>query len=124
MAGEHSFTARKETSKTGKDYWYAYRKVEGRLHKRYIGKSEDITSKRLSEVALALDTPPEPRQKAPKPVDVTYELCVTKAEVERLQALIEELQTELGNVSSELEAERTRCRAFSRALGDVTVVVN
>ena len=108
MAGEHSFTARKETSKTGKDYWYAYRKVEGRLHKRYIGKSEDITSKRLSEVALALDTPPEPRQRVSKPVDVTYELSVTNAEVKRLQSLVEELQTELGNVRCELEAERAR----------------
>lgn len=111
MAGERSFTARKETSKAGKDYWYAYRRVEGKLRKRYIGKAKEITSKRLSEIALALDTPPEPRQRVPKPVDVTHELSVTKAEVKRLQALVEELQRELGNVSSELEAERGKLPA-------------
>ena len=39
FAGEQSFTARKETSKRGQaNYWYGYRKVEGKLHKRYIGK--------------------------------------------------------------------------------------
>lgn len=57
-AGEQSFTARKETSKRGQgDYWYGYRKIQGKLHKRYIGKSEDITRLRLQEVAIALETP-------------------------------------------------------------------
>lgn len=57
-AGEQSFTARKETSKRGQgDYWYGYRKIQGKLHKRYIGKSEDITRLRLQEIAIALETP-------------------------------------------------------------------
>ena len=112
MRGKRSFTARKETSKNGQgDYWYAYRKVEGKLQKRYIGKTEDLTFQRLCDIALALDTSPKPRQKASKPVDVTQELYVTKTEVERLQALVEKLQSELGNVSSELEAERVKLSA-------------
>lgn len=106
FAGERSFTARKETSKTGQaDYWYAYRKVAGNLHKRYIGKSEDMSIFRLHEVATALDTSPEPRSTALKTVDVTQDLSVTNGEVVRLQALVEELQRELGNIRSELEAE-------------------
>ena len=109
QAGKRSFTARKEPSQTGQtDYWYACRKVDGKLHKRYIGKSEDITGRRLREIALALDTLPEPRQKTPKPVDVTHQLSVIKAEVLRLQALVESLHRELGNVSSQLEAERVK----------------
>lgn len=65
FAGEQSFTARKETSKKGKaDYWYGYRKVDGKLHKRYIGKAEDITRSRLEEIANALDAPAPPRVKA------------------------------------------------------------
>ncbi len=64
FAGEQSFTARKETSKKGQgDYWYGYRKVNGKLHKRYIGKPEDVTRSRLQEVAVALDTPSPERIK-------------------------------------------------------------
>lgn len=64
FAGEQSFTARKETSKKGQgDYWYGYRKVNGKLHKRYIGKPEDVTRSRLQEVAVALDTPSPKRIK-------------------------------------------------------------
>ena len=43
FAGEQSFTARKEASKKGDgDYWYGYRRVGGKLHKRYLGKSSEI----------------------------------------------------------------------------------
>lgn len=64
FAGEQSFTARKEPSKRGQaNYWYGYRKVESKLHKRYIGKSEDVTRLRLQEVAVALDTPSPERTK-------------------------------------------------------------
>jgi hypothetical protein len=99
FAGERSFTARKETSKTGQaDYWYAYRKVAGKLHKRYAGKSEDMSFFRLYEVATALDTSPEPRRTALKTVDVTQDLSVTNSEIVRLQALVEDLQRELCNI--------------------------
>src|SRR5579884_4026260 len=45
-----SFTARKERRKRGGWYWIAYRSRGGRLAKTYIGRSEDITAERLSEV--------------------------------------------------------------------------
>lgn len=43
-------TLRKE--QRGQNYhWYAYRRVMGRLHKRYVGTSEQITESRLLEIA-------------------------------------------------------------------------
>lgn len=55
------YTARKEPGKGG-DYWYGYRKVTGRLHKKYIGKTSDLSTAKLEDVAEALNIPPEPRQ--------------------------------------------------------------
>jgi hypothetical protein len=54
------YTVRKESGKGG-NYWYGYRKVSGKLHKRYIGKTLEITSERLEEIAEALNVPPQPR---------------------------------------------------------------
>jgi LuxR family maltose regulon positive regulatory protein len=49
-----SFTARKETKQRGAVYWYAYRKREGKLAKKYLGKTADLTLTRLEEVAGVL----------------------------------------------------------------------
>jgi LuxR family maltose regulon positive regulatory protein len=49
-----TFTARKEL-RSGGWYWYAYRRQQGRLSKRYLGKSEELTGARLVEVAEQLD---------------------------------------------------------------------
>jgi hypothetical protein len=51
------FTARAEKS----GYWYAYRKVSGKLHKRYIGKPEELTTERLEQIAELLSKSPQPR---------------------------------------------------------------
>jgi LuxR family maltose regulon positive regulatory protein len=49
-----SFTARKETKQRGAVYWYAYRKREGKLAKKYLGKTADLTLARLEDVAGVL----------------------------------------------------------------------
>ena len=54
------YTVRKESGKGG-DYWYGYRKMSGRLHKKYIGKSSEVSTAKLEEVAEALNTPPQSR---------------------------------------------------------------
>ncbi len=36
------------------DHWYAYRRVGGQLFKRYVGHSDQVTEKRLVEVAQHL----------------------------------------------------------------------
>src|SRR3712207_4070066 len=48
------FTARKEQRSRGSEYWVAYRKIGGKLHKAYLGKAEDVTLARLKDVAAAL----------------------------------------------------------------------
>lgn len=55
--GQHgSFTARKETRQRGSGYWYAYRKREGSLAKKYLGRTSDLTFPRLEEIAGMLQT--------------------------------------------------------------------
>jgi predicted ATPase/DNA-binding CsgD family transcriptional regulator len=55
---EHgTFTARKERAgnKRGRSYWRAYRKCNGKLHRAYLGKSEELTLERLKVVAALLE---------------------------------------------------------------------
>lgn len=47
------FSARKE-NRQGSDYWYAYRRRNGRLRKAYLGKSDEMTLLRLEEAAANL----------------------------------------------------------------------
>jgi len=51
-----TFTARKEQvgNLRGGWYWKAYRKRGGKLHRAYLGKSEELTLARLNEVAAIL----------------------------------------------------------------------
>src|SRR5215212_8234685 len=48
------YTARKEHRSRGGEYWVAYRKRGGKLHKTYLGKAEDLTLARLEDIAAAL----------------------------------------------------------------------
>src|SRR5215210_355216 len=48
------YTARKERRSRGGEYWVAYRKRGGKLHKAYLGKAQDVTLARLNDVAAAL----------------------------------------------------------------------
>lgn len=103
-AGNQSFTARKETSKKGfGDYWYGYRRVEGKLHKRYIGKLEDVTQERLKEVASSLESTPLPRNINPKNHKVPPGSVTETSKIAQLEAEIQRLQSELGNTKARLE---------------------
>ena len=48
------FTARKERKQRGGWYWTAYRQASGKLHKAYLGKSEELSLERLEAIAAAL----------------------------------------------------------------------
>src|SRR6266487_3415141 len=48
-----TLTARRE-QRHGTWYWYAYHTQDGRLHKDYVGKSQELTLARLHEVAALL----------------------------------------------------------------------
>lgn len=47
------FTMRKER-KGMTDFWYAYRRYAGTLHKRYVGRAFEITNAKLVELARKL----------------------------------------------------------------------
>ena len=51
-----SFTARKEIRKGYRWYWYAYRRAgpHSKLHKCYLGKSEQLTAEHLLDIAQRL----------------------------------------------------------------------
>ena len=38
-------------NRSGRIYWYAYRRVFGKLYKKYVGDSSQVTNKRLLEIA-------------------------------------------------------------------------
>jgi LuxR family maltose regulon positive regulatory protein len=48
-------TVRKETVQRGGTYWYAYRRKEQRMVKRYLARSTDLTLARLEMVTAALN---------------------------------------------------------------------
>ncbi len=60
FSGCHSYRARKEALR-GVNYWYAVKRVNGVLHKKFIGKSHEVTHSRLCEVANVIMQPPKPR---------------------------------------------------------------
>ena len=66
-----SYTARKETKQRGALYWYAYRKTQGTLAKKYLGKTAALTLARLEHVAGVLHaagaTAASTREPAPAP---------------------------------------------------------
>lgn len=82
------YTVRKEASA----YWYGCRKIEGKVRKKYIGKSSDVSIAKLEEIAEALEIPPVSR--------VNKVAEVTEASTDRLTAL--ELQ--VANLQKALEA--------------------
>src|SRR5437588_5772659 len=49
-----AFTARKE-QRPGGWYWYGYRRKQGKLRSTYLGKSEELTLNRLSQIAEILE---------------------------------------------------------------------
>ena len=43
-------TIRREV-RAHRGYWYAYRRVHGKLHKRYVGQDDEVDQRRLLEIA-------------------------------------------------------------------------
>ena len=107
------YTVRKEPGKGG-DYWYGYRKVAGKLHKKYIGKTSDLSTAKLEDVAELLNTPPEPRQH--KVTDkVTYK--VTNKVTERMADRVTDKVTDTR--ISALEEQIKILQESVRALQDI-----
>lgn len=50
------FTARKEVKKRGGAYWYAYRWIDGKTTKVYLGASSNLTGEKLERIATRLSS--------------------------------------------------------------------
>jgi LuxR family maltose regulon positive regulatory protein len=48
-----NFTARRE-QRSGNEYWYAYRKHDGKVHKLYLGRGANLTFDRMNDTASYL----------------------------------------------------------------------
>ncbi|MFL5658321.1 MAG: dihydrofolate reductase family protein [Ktedonobacteraceae bacterium] len=57
----------KEARSRGTGYWYAYRTRNRHTHKRYLGRTAQVTLARLEEVAKALNSEPSLSPLAPEP---------------------------------------------------------
>ena len=122
------YTVRQETKKGG-DYWYGYRKVAGKLHKKYIGKSSELNTAKLEEIAEALNTPQQPRvtQVADTVTQVTEasnqqvtDAITDSHTAERVTAL--ELQMQA--LRESLEALRSELLGKSEGLGNFSKLPN
>jgi len=94
-------TIRREPS----GYWYGCRKVAGKVRKKYIGKTSEVSTTKLEEIAAALEVSPVPRvaevaqgvtQVADKVAEVAQDrLTALELEVANLRKALEALQEAL-----------------------------
>jgi len=96
-----AYTVRKEAG----IYWYGCRKVAGKVRKKYIGKSSEVTVAELEEVAEALEMPSPPR--ASKVAEQVAEVTEGVAEVaEVAEDRLTALESQVANLQKAVEALR------------------
>jgi chromosome segregation ATPase len=93
------YTVRKEPS----GYWYGCRKVAGKVRKKYIGKTSEVSTAKLEEIAAALEVPPVPR--VAQVAEVAQGVAeVTQVADEVAQDRLTVLELEVANLRKALEA--------------------
>lgn len=138
------FTARKEERATSKhEYWYAYRKLAGKLRKVYLGTSEELSNSRLEIVATEIGQPAKDYYYSRKgyttqqskscvtngkvsviehgtssyPIE-EIESCVTDdSHAQELQAEVDRLQLELAATNQKLEISQNQIEQVDNAIG-------
>jgi chromosome segregation ATPase len=95
-------TVRREQS----GYWYGCRKVAGKVRKKYIGKTSEVNTAKLEEIAAALEVPPVPRfnKVAEVAQEVTQDTQVAEKVVEVAEDRLTALELEVANLRKALEA--------------------
>jgi hypothetical protein len=69
-----SLTARKETKQRGSAYWVAYKRIDGKLKKKYVGDANKITLTMLETLARSFVQAPEPEPVKPPTIKFTNSL--------------------------------------------------
>jgi len=84
-------TVRREPS----GYWYGCRKVAGKVRKKYIGKTSEVSTTKLEEIAEALEFPPvaQASEVAEVVQEVAQAIQVAEVAQDRLTALELEVAT-------------------------------
>jgi chromosome segregation ATPase len=95
-------TIRREPS----GYWYGCRKVAGKVRKKYIGKSSEISISKLEEIAAALEVPPVRRvtKVAEVAQEVAQNIQVAEKVAEVAQDRLTALELEVANLRKAVEA--------------------
>jgi chromosome segregation ATPase len=94
------YTVRKESG----IYWYGCRKVAGKVRKKYIGKSLEVTVAKLEKIAEALEIPPVPRaNKVAKVAEVAEKVAEVAEVAEVAQDRLTALELEVANLRKALE---------------------
>ena len=105
-------TVRREHQRQG-DYWYAYRKREGQLHKAYLGKTEELTLARLNAAAAQLAgqhrAPDDPASCAPEPEGLASQTAPAGPARGREQPLL--LETSASGEAAATRQVSTSCSA-------------
>ena len=104
-----AYTVRKEPS----GYWYGCRKIAGTVRKKYIGKTSEISTVKLDEIAVALEDAPPPVSRVKKVAQVAQEV-VQVAEV--AEGVAEVAQDRLATLESEVAMLRQAVEALQEAL--------
>ena len=102
-----SYTARKEERESG-EYWYAYKKIQGKLRSTYIGRTDELTLDKLESIAIKIYEP-KVEQK------VTQRKCVTSQDsrIDKYDDLVEIIEKWLNESEGKTS---TKDRTWSYAL--------
>jgi chromosome segregation ATPase len=96
-----AYTVRKEAS----GYWYGCRKIAGKVRKKYIGKTSEVSTAKLEEIAAALEIPPVQRvtQVAEVAEGVAQDMRVAERVAEVAEGRLTALELEVADLRKALE---------------------
>ncbi|MEG4853393.1 hypothetical protein QUB10_21210 [Microcoleus sp. B5-D4] len=106
------YTVRKE-GKNG-EYWYGCRKIAGKVRKKYIGKSSEVSVVKLEETAEALEIPPVPRTE--KVAERVAEVAEVSQVAERVAEVAEVSQVAERVVESRITALELQVATLLKAV--------
>jgi chromosome segregation ATPase len=107
------YTVRKESG----IYWYGCRKVAGKVRKKYIGKSLEVSVAKLEEIAEALKIPPVPRaNKVAQVAQFTEVAQVTEVAEKVAEKVLEVAQDRLTALELQVANLQKAVEALQKAL--------
>lgn len=118
LAGQTSFTARKHERDSG-DFWYAYRKIGGKLRNAYLGKSGALTTNRLLEAAnkLVMYELGKSIPKQPEAIASLPNLLHNSTDLEKLKERLEEAIFHRDHFALELREARKQFQLEINRIG-------